>query len=380
MFSAGCDGGDPVFPFAPDGAIIDGGVTDVIPTDATPDGAIAPDADASSDAGGDNPLIDRPPAPSEPFSGRDLDEDGIPDQLEMEGFMWDATTREFARWNLDPGTRRYFTDPDRVSTAGDPYSDAMEVSGIGMDPTVSASEDEPLVPAAPRITAVVTRYTIQMLEELQISTGGSIESSESWNVKTAEEYSSTKENSTALEVGVSVGAEAGFPVVSVDTELSVSQQTTSSRSYTESESTAFGSGGGVASTQDWSRTTTVNSGEVATMSFTVDFTNLGNAASTEIVPTFVLLVGGVPIDTFESDITIDPLDGGQQLRDNVHDVTLSLNELQRLESGAPITLRMSQARHMVSRIFEGGFATYYQLERRDGLELGRVCPGDRGRR
>ena len=61
----------------------------------------------------------------------DLDEDGIADTLEVNGFTFSVNSG-LQPWNGNENETYYRTDPLRWSTDGDPYSDFMEVTGVNM--------------------------------------------------------------------------------------------------------------------------------------------------------------------------------------------------------------------------------------------------------
>lgn len=89
---------------------------------------------------------------------QDIDRDGIPDAWEINGYT--VVEGVIMPFDEELHTVKYVTNPNEKSTDGDPYSDFMEVTGIGMDQSVKAPGNNPLVPAYPKIEFVPTSVDV----------------------------------------------------------------------------------------------------------------------------------------------------------------------------------------------------------------------------
>jgi len=83
--------------------------------------------------------------------GYDNDSDGIPNYLEMYGYVYDSG--KCLPWDTFSLDRPYYkTDPNQRSSDQDPFDDLLEVSGLNMDVSVQTPGDYPMVPATPDIS------------------------------------------------------------------------------------------------------------------------------------------------------------------------------------------------------------------------------------
>lgn len=89
---------------------------------------------------------------------QDIDRDGIPDSWEKNGYT--VVEGIIMPYDKELHTVKYITNPNEASTDGDPYSDFVEVTGIGMDQSVKAPGNHPLVPAYPIVEFVPTSVNI----------------------------------------------------------------------------------------------------------------------------------------------------------------------------------------------------------------------------
>ncbi len=292
----------------------------------------------------------------------DTDGDGIVNYLEMYGYTYDLLTGRFVEWNGDPRIPHFFTDPLQPSTDQDALSDATEVSGALLDPTVEAPGTDPLVPAYPNIVVEVVGYSITLNEEIETSDGGSLAEGTEWSRQTESTHSYSREQ--AWEVGGSVAYETG-PTGSATFEVSANYGET----YTSEQSTsnAVSVGGSILSEQNWSRARSTNPTDAARLKLFLRVHNRGTAPLSNIEPTLTLMIGGLSVTTFQpGNSTINMLVPGATFPadENVHWVvestsedrplSLTMTELRALENGARISTHLTQVSGDVMRQDHGG--------------------------
>jgi hypothetical protein len=114
------------------------------------------------------------PTPNTTPGASDVDHDGIPDNLEIQGYSCDKGTGQFVAWDGNPDTEHWFSHYNRWSTDGDPYSDAMEAGwvdgfqycGEAMDDAVETPGKQPYVAAFPDIVVQLLARIIHEGSEL----------------------------------------------------------------------------------------------------------------------------------------------------------------------------------------------------------------------
>lgn len=105
----------------------------------------------------------------------DTDGDGIPDSWEKNGYA--VSEGVIMPYEASIHKVKYVTDYKRSSTDGDPYSDFQEVTGIGMDQSVKAPGNDPLIPAYPILEFVPTGIKVipsiqnRNVESVEIGSG-----------------------------------------------------------------------------------------------------------------------------------------------------------------------------------------------------------------
>lgn len=314
--------------------------------DGDHDGVIAPiDEDDDGDGRHDGASVDS-------------DGDGIANYLEYYGYRYDWLTGAFLPWDGDASVEHYRTDPLQASTDQDAYSDAMEVTGIGMDVTVLPPGNHPLVPAIPNIDLELLGYSITLNEEIEYGEGHSLANETTWNRETSATHSYTSEHN--WEIGVEAGTTGGHGHFVMHANYG------GSYSSTESTSTSVALGGSALDSREWSVARTMNPTEAAYIKLFVRAHNRGTAPLSTIIPTVTLRVGGLNVETFEpgnaqanmlvpgesypEDPTvawvIDSIDTGA----SIVPLALTMRELRALENGAPISLTVTQALGEVMRL------------------------------
>ncbi len=336
---------------------------DLIP-DGDGDEEIAPlDTDDNEDGIHDGELIDS-------------DLDGIPNYLEYYGYTYNWLTNEFLMWDddgIDPDfTVDYFkTDPLQPSTDQDPYGDGMETSGLLMDQSVKKPGNSPMVPACPNIIVRLEGYQVTLNADIQDSEGGSESKGKSWTRETSQSHTSTTEHHWDLSVATEVGMKFG-----VLPEAKVTVTASGGGSYSSSNTTGTSTSEGTSVTDEWNWSTTrsTNPTEAAAVKLYLKVYNMGTAAASNIIPTMTLMVGRHPVATFEqanSQINILPpgavypaSEGVYWVIDSVDTgagaspIYLTLDELKAFESGAPISMEVTQMLGQVAAMNEQGYWEY----------------------
>lgn len=282
----------------------------------------------------------------------DSDGDGIPNYLEMYGFTYNWINDSYNLWDGQSFDQEYFkTDPLQRSSDQDPYADNTEVSWVNMDVSVLEPGSRPMVPAYPMIYVSLEGYQITLNEEITYTEGSSVARGSSWNQSTENTHSYTSEKN--WEAGIE--AEAKFPWsfgVKVHANMGGSTSTTDTTSHSKS------SGGSILSQSDWSRATTSNPTRIADIKLFLKVHNLGTAVASNVIPTLTLRVGGHNVITFEpGNAQINLLEPGRSYPaeegvywvvdvfdtgNTVEEITLTLDELRALESGAPVSITTTQ--------------------------------------
>lgn len=300
----------------------------------------------------------------------DTDNDGIPNYLEIYGYTYNWMSGRFLPWDEedvknDPSVPYYKSDPLQPSTDQDPYSDSMEVSGAFMDVTVEPPGDLPMVPAYPDIVVKLERYEVTLNADITTSTGTSLAKGDTWNTDTYDTHTHTDESN--WEVGLEVSAKFG---ISGGTEVKASYTHGESEADSTTTGTVKSSGGSSLTTEDWSTGRSWNPTEAAHIKLYFKFYNYGTAAANNIIPTLTLRIGGKNIATFEpgnSQINllepggvyptvpgaywvVDSIDTGA----GVVDISLTMDELRALETGAPVSVVLTQMTADVLRMTEDG--------------------------
>ncbi|MCZ1525859.1 hypothetical protein FZM77_07625 [Enterococcus faecium] len=129
---------------------------------------------------------------------KDYDHDGIPDDLEINGYT--VKDRVIVPW--DPSYvkyQRYVSDPNKAYTTGDPYSDSDKA--FNKIPTANAKETRnPLVAAFPRVT--VGLEAVSLTENIDISNAIGVHTTNNWS------YTNTE--GVSIEAGFTSGSSGGF--------------------------------------------------------------------------------------------------------------------------------------------------------------------------
>ncbi len=257
----------------------------------------------------------------------DVDGDGISNELEVNGYYWDADSFKMKAWNGDPNQKHFITDPLQASTDQDPYSDYTEVSGVGLDVNVVPPDNNPLVAARPIISVKMVSYEVIPLATISDAHGGSQGSS----------YSNAVTNSTTMGVSVTEGVQIGTQGLNSNVSVSQSYSETHSVTSTTSSSSAI----------NWNNTRTTQPDQAARLELILYLQNTGSAEALNIVTTVNLKLGDKIIATFNLP-QVDALNPGQQSSEfnvanaNGGDITVTLDELKALQLGAPLTLEVNQ--------------------------------------
>ena len=284
----------------------------------------------------------------------DSDGDGISNYLEYYGFTYNWMNGQYAPWDGKDYSKTYYkTDPHQKSTDQDPFDDNVEVTGVNMDVSVAEPGSLPMVPAYPDIVVRLEGYSVTLNREITVSEGESLAEGTTWERTAENSHSNTTEKN--WEIGIST-------TVSYGTNLG--GETTFHANYGEKYGSASGtsnsisSGGSILSEQNWSRASMSNPTDAAHIKLFLKVYNRGTAVASKLIPTITLKVGGHNIATFEQGNAqinllepggvypeapgvywvIDTIDTGV----GVAPISLTLGELKALESGAPVSITLTQ--------------------------------------
>ena len=314
---------------------------DAPPPDRDGDGIIAPlDDDDDGDWVNDGASLDS-------------DQDGVPNYLEFYGYVYDWKTGTFRAWDGDPTVAYAKSDPMQPSTDEDPYSDATEVSGLRMDPSVAAPGDHPMVPAYPQI--------LVSLEEVEITLNGTVTMSDATSHANGTSWTSsmsataTRSKTTQWEVGMEASVSAGLGGFGASVSVSASYGQSNTKTY--AQGTSVSEGGDVVETTEWSRAVSSNPAEAARIKLKLKIRNIGTGVASDVRPTLALLIGDRNVATFvPGGPAVNLLAPGDiyPAQDGVYWVvdstatgggqplTLTMDDLRSLESGAPVTVEVTQ--------------------------------------
>ncbi len=275
----------------------------------------------------------------------DSDEDGISNELELNGYRFDIATGALLACDPAVETPCFQTDPTLTTTDGDPYSDFMEVTGINMPGDVPAPYNHPLVAAMPVIAVVLKDYDVIPITEITNTSGGEQSTSFTNSVTTTE------------EVGGSIGSSFSLnpaELFKVESEVNYSV----SEARMSSTTSTFGT--------NWSNSRAVNSSEAARLRLRLQVKNIGSASALRVQPTVILSLGETPITSFKlgnADAILElspgsvypaggqaiPIEEGVRGDGQTSQIKISLRDLKALMSGAPLRLSVSQVDAVVMR-------------------------------
>ncbi|HES58219.1 MAG TPA: hypothetical protein ENO21_02190, partial [Firmicutes bacterium] len=243
---------------------------------------------------------DRIPVPYpdvDPQPENDLDDDWIPSDFELHGFYYELDAEEgqdyFVKWDGDISKPYYKTDPTKWSSDGDPWSDWEEATKLNLDQRVKIPGDHPCIPAYPDLYVALKSYTIEMNEDVEVSSSEGGASERSWTESLSRTETSTRElgGGAALSVFGKVGSLSGFGV-RLDADFHAKWQKNSSGMLTENNS-------GLTSTE-WSSATTnsQNTLEVARITLNLLVANTGTLPATNPQILCNLMLGNAIITNF----------------------------------------------------------------------------------
>ncbi|MEM6328481.1 MAG: binary toxin-like calcium binding domain-containing protein, partial [Bacteroidota bacterium] len=273
----------------------------------------------------------------------DTDGDGIENALEINGFEFDLLSGEIIPWDGDESARYFITDPLRVSTDGDPYSDLQEATGANMPSSVQPPYNHPLVAARPVIGVYMSSYDVIPNGTITDEQGGS----------ESESFTNETSNEESFSVGIEGTVEfspTSLGSVTMSSEYSQTWVNTTSSTSTESF--------------DWSTARAVNEAEAAYLRLNVYYVNNGSAPASNVRPTFTLQLGNKTIATFLASANSEALSlvpGGRfpqngsiaidrYVAGEVEvQIALTLNELRAIQRGAPLRLSVPQVEATIQR-------------------------------
>jgi photosystem II stability/assembly factor-like uncharacterized protein len=278
-------------------------------------------------------IIDQLGQTIEIASEEDLDGDGVPNWLEIAGYYYDAIE---GLQPCDPSSDNpcFVTDYTQWSTDGDPFSDFHEVSKANMP--VGPPYNHPLVAAEHIIAVDLVGYSVTPRQTITDAKGGSF--SQGYETTTSSQY----EESISVTTSASVGPAgmAGYSATGSVTETTAHSES-SSRTWEV----------------DWNTASTVDLNAAADLSLSIFIRNLGSAQARNVRLFFNLKLGNSVIASIRAPQAPGLLDSGEQfptqnqgpwIIDHVENpngstdpITVTMDQLKAIESGAPLTLAVT---------------------------------------
>ncbi|TVQ09230.1 MAG: T9SS C-terminal target domain-containing protein [Balneolaceae bacterium] len=266
-------------------------------------------------------------------SEEDLDGDGVPNWLEIGGYYYNAIT---GLQPCDPAVDIpcYVTDYTQWSTDGDPFSDFHEVSKANMP--VGAPYNHPLVAAEHIIAVNLADYTITPRQTITDAKGGS------FGAAYQNSTTNTYEESISVTATAAVGPSGlfGYSATGSATETTANTSSTT-RNWDV----------------DWNTATTVDLNAAADLSLSVFIRNLGSAQARNVRLFFNLKIGNRVIASIRAPLAPGLIDSGEQYPSTAQGpwviktidnpdgstspITISMDQLKALESGAPLKLAVT---------------------------------------
>lgn len=244
----------------------------------------------------------------------DTDNDGIPDEWEENGYIFDGTN--LIQWDSShEGTyTKYVSNPKEASTVGDPYTDLEKVMG-NMDRAVSLEARNPLVAAYPKVGV--------SMEKLFIS--------ENIDFTNSQQNTTSSSKTEATTQGIEIGGGVEEKKLVGHISLGFSNTSSTTHTYEESNGTQLH----------------INTGQAAYLNANIRYFNTGTAPIYQVKPTNNFIIGDDTIIT----ITAPPNNIGNSLKpgatypaeelnamaltdiDQNREFTIHYDSLQRLQGG-----------------------------------------------
>ncbi len=276
--------------------------------------------------------------------GRNLDSDldSIYNYLELYGYVYNFPFIE--PWDGDITVRYFKTDPLKVSTDRDPYSDYDEaINGPGMDDFVKSPGDHPNIPTLPNIV-IMPRvqdgkwWDVTLNQTITTTEGTSRAEGSEWSEDT---YNLTE---TTDEYHWEVTQEVSYSLSDFGGSTSVSYG--QSHSTGKTTGTVKSEGGSILNTDEWSTATCSNPLEAASIKFYLKAVNVGTCPVADPVLDVNLVIGDKEVLRFKLE-DLPTIDAGGEYEfvldlynDFLPSKYLTLDELRALDTGVPISFRI----------------------------------------
>ena len=271
----------------------------------------------------------------------DVDGDGVPNDLELNGYYYNSSTG-LESCNPETDFPCYRTDYQQWSTDGDPFSDFDEVSGANMP--VDAPFNHPYVAAQHIIAVDLVGYDVTPRATITDAQGGSL--SNAYQNSTTSTYEESIEVTATAAVGP-----AGLAGYSASGSVTETTANTTSTTRT--------------STVDWNTATTVDVNEAADLALAVHIRNAGSAQARDVRLFFNLKIGSKVVASIRTPVVTGLLDAGsiypslgqgpwiidssEDAGGSTHPITLNMEQLKAIEQGAPLTLVVTEVQADILR-------------------------------
>lgn len=329
--------------------VVAGGGANVIAPGGANYGLLQAGAHTDSDGDGTHNALDNDGNGNGiPDGEEDQDGDGVANALELNGYHWDAVSQTFKPGDFPDGRAAYKTNPFLASSDLDPFSDGVEAKG---QPIAGVSEVHPCRALYPQLEMQVSQIQWTPNGEITFTNGQSISSEQTQETSTEEststETSESLSSTTTVEVSATVGTEGVSGTATASEAVEYGTSTTNSHSSSTSVSNSSTTG----TSTDWSTATTTDLNNAASLKLRVKFVNKGTTQLLNVVPTLDVKIGDRPVFTLRPQVAIETL--GTTKENNFFEMTitadeqgqpltLNLEELQLLQSGAPLSATVTQ--------------------------------------
>ena len=264
----------------------------------------------------------------------DSDGDGISNYLELNGYTYDPISNTYSLWDGDASVEYFKSDPQQWSTDGDPYSDSMEVSKTNIDRSVLPPGDHPMIPGYPNFIVKLIGYTVALNSTITQTDGTEHQTGTTWNRETSDTTSTTDESHWDVSDEVSCSL--------TDFGASVSVSGGESHSKTRTTGNVRSKGGSEMNSAQWSLATCSNPSEAAKIKLTLQVKNVGTCTAKNVELTMNLKIGGRIVKTITTQNKIAILDRDNPFILLESDIMLTYDELRSLETGASVSLEVTQ--------------------------------------
>lgn len=277
----------------------------------------------------------------------DTDNDGIPDNWEIEGYT--IKGQMAVKWDdslAAKGYKKYQSDPYKASTAGDPYTDFQKAANQ-MDPATNKVARNPLVAAYPTIGVQLDNLTISKNEDISTTVGGDTSTS----ITRGTSNSTTNETSEGLDISATASLE-----LSITPSLTLSASVTKTFNQSNSTTATIDNSKTASTGENWAQSIGINTAQAAFLGPRVRYINTGTAPVYQLKPDVSIGIGenhtltsGIVDEKYKANVLnpneMFPKKGAFPYLINKHEgspISIDYNELLSLEKNKKVRLDSTQ--------------------------------------